>query len=40
MVKSFASLLLVKGRRNGGPVIAKALGRTGMSINVDRADEV
>jgi hypothetical protein len=39
-MKSFASLLLVEGRRNGGPVITKELGRTGMSINVDRADEV
>jgi len=39
-MKSFASLLLVKGRRNGGPGIAKALGRARMSINVDRAAEV
>jgi hypothetical protein len=39
-MKSFASLLLMKGRRNGGLVNAKALGRIGMSINVDRAEEV
>jgi hypothetical protein len=39
-MKSFASLLRVKERRNGGPGIAKALGRAGMSINVDRAAEV
>jgi hypothetical protein len=39
-MKIFASLFLMKGRRNGGPAIAKVLGRTDMSIYVDRAMEV
>jgi hypothetical protein len=39
-MKTFASLLLMKGRRYGGPAIAKVLGRTDMSIYVDRAMEV
>jgi hypothetical protein len=29
----------MKGRRNGGPAIAKLLGRTDASILVDRAEE-
>jgi hypothetical protein len=39
-MKYFAGLLLMKGRRNGGLVIVKVLGRTDMSIYADRAKEV
>jgi hypothetical protein len=39
-MKTFAGLLLMKGRRNGGPTIAKVLGRTDMSIDGDRTKEV
>jgi len=39
-MKTFATLLLMKRRRNGGSAIAKVLGRTDRSISVDRAKEV
>jgi hypothetical protein len=39
-MKTVAGLLLMKGRRNGEPAIAKVMGRTDMSIYVDRAVEV
>ena len=37
---SIAGLFHMKGRRSGGPVIARVLGSTDRSIYVDRADEV
>jgi hypothetical protein len=39
-MKTFAGLLLMKERRNGGPALGKVLGRTDASILVDRAMEV